>query len=514
MLAELKVAVDQDFDLVLPMEVLFDRERLTDLADWLAAEIRATAPAPSTPDGRSSDVAPVPATAPEPDTTAVPAAPSPGPARPVAPLRLTGSRRLKPMPVAEMISRAELEPDITATTAPEPAAVAPGAVLLTGATGFVGAFLLAELLNRGHDEVHCLVRAENPEHAVRRILANLESYHVDVAAHRDRIVPVAGDLTRPLLGLDERTFGDLHRQVGSIVHCGAMVKWTYPYGGLEPANVGGTREVLRLASRGAPRPVHFISTVGVFSSAEYPHSVVAESEDLRASGPLIVGYAQSKWVAEQMVRTAHERGVPTTIHRVNSGGHSITGAFNRLDHLNMMIKGCVEAGIAPEHVEMQLQPAPVDYIASAVVELGSRPSLSGQTFHLVNDSPMTWPQLFDCVADHGYPLQRLPFDEWRARITGARSGTMALLGLVPFLNDAVDDVKVPVSDSSLTRAALAGTGISCPPMDSTLVHTYLRRFVESGFIGQPAVSRRSLASTDPGPDGGRSADLEVAGTNR
>jgi hypothetical protein len=91
---------------------------------------------------------------------------------------------------------------------------------------------------------------------------------------------------------------------------------------------------------------------------------------------------------------------------------------------------------------------------------------------------------------------------------------MALLGLVPFLNDAVDDVKVPVSDSSLTRAALAGTGISCPPMDSTLVHTYLRRFVESGFIGQPAVSRRSPASTDPGPDGGRSADLEVAGTNR
>jgi thioester reductase-like protein len=522
MLAEVKAAVDQDFATTLPMEVLFQEDRLTGLAGWLAAEVRAAGPAVTEdtegPEGTQStedteDTAPE-ATAP-PDPTA-PADPSPPAARrPGPPLRLTGSGRLTPMTVADMTSRAELEADITATGEPEPVGVAPEAVLLTGATGFVGAFLLAELLSRRTGEVHCLVRAEDPAHALRRITANLESYDLDVAAHRSRIVPVVGDLAKPFLGLGEKRFAELPREIGSIIHCGGVVKWTYPYSRLEAANVAGTRQVLRLATLAVPRPVHFISTVGVFSSNEYPHETVAETADLRTSGPLVVGYAQSKWVAEQMVRTAHERGLPTTIHRINTGGHSATGAFNRLDHLNMMIKGCVEAGIAPDHVAMQLQPAPIDYVAGAVVELAARPDLSGGTFHLVNGAPMTWRELFDSVEEFGYPLRRLSFDDWRARITSARSGTMALLGLVPFLTDAVDDVKVPVSESTLTGAALAGTGVSCPPLDTALVHTYLRRFVSSNFVPPPAdAAGRAPVAAPPDRNGGTSPSLDAVGHNQ
>jgi thioester reductase-like protein len=249
--------------------------------------------------------------------------------------------------------------------------------------------------------------------------------------------------------------------------------------------VDGTREVLRLALRGpAPRPVHFISTVGVFSSAEFGAELVAEDQPLESSGPLVVGYAQSKWVAERMIRTATERGVPTTIHRINTGGHSRTGAFNRIDHLTMMLKGCIEAGIAPETVNVHLQPAPIDYVAAAVVEAAARPHLFGRTFHLVNETEMRWADLFGAVRDFGYPLELLPFEEWRDRITGRDSGTYALLGLVPFLTDAVDDVHVPYSDSTATRAAL-GDAVACPPFDPDLIHTYLRRFITSRFVGAP-----------------------------
>jgi thioester reductase-like protein len=473
MLAELKTAIDAEFELVLPMEVIFQEDRLRDLSRWLADQIR---PAEGVAVAASGTAPARPAA-----TRAEPAAD----ARPTPPLGLPRSSGQTAMTVADMAGRAELPAEITAKGEPEAAGVAPDAVLLTGGTGFVGAFLIEELLKRRSGPIYCLVRAEDLDHATRRVRSNLESYGVDAADHLARLVPVVGDLTKPLLGLGQDQFADLHRQVGSIIHCGAVVKWTYPYVGLEAANVSGTREVLRLATVGAPRPVHFISTVGVFSSKDYPHDTVTEAEDLLASGPLVVGYAQSKWVAELMVRTAEKRGVPTTIHRVNTGGHSVTGAYNRMDHLNMMIKGCVEAGVAPDHVAMQLQPAPIDYVAGAVAELSSGLAHRGGTFHLVNEDTMTWGQLFDCVAEFGYPLERLPFDEWRARITGANSGTMALLGLVPFLTDAVDDVKVPVSDTALTRAALAGSGVSCPPLDRTLIHTYLRRFVSSSFVEAP-----------------------------
>ncbi|WP_328432110.1 thioester reductase domain-containing protein [Streptomyces sp. NBC_00453] len=473
MMAELQTMVDRDLGITIPMEMIFDGSGLRSLAAWAAEELVETAETAETADTAHAAEASPSAVARAAEPAPV-AAPKPRP------------RRRKTMTVEEMAERARLEESIAPALPPEPVGTAPEATLLTGATGFVGAFLLAELLDRRSGDVLCLVRADDEAHALRRIVANLEAYGVDPEPYRERIVPLVGDLGEPLLGLDDGAFAALHAQVGSIIHCGGMVKWTYPYSGLEDANVAGTREVLRLATAGAARPVHFISTVGVFSSIDYTADLMHESDDLHSSGALAVGYAQTKWVAEQMVRTAHERGVPVTIHRINTGGHSRTGSFNRLDHLNMMLKGCIEAGIAPQDVRMPVQPAPIDYVAAAVVEVAGRPELSGRTFHLVNHGSLSWSQLFDHVEEFGYSMRRLPFDEWKERVTNRSSGTMALLGLAPFLNDTVDDVRLPLSDSAETRSALDPAGLVCPSLDADLVHTYLRRFVATGFIDAPA----------------------------
>ncbi len=476
MLAELKSAVDADLGTPVPLEEVFNADDLAGLARLIAGRLRATLPA----------TGPATAQTPAAQSTADVNGEGAAPGRPTAPRPALRTGRLKAMSVEEMTELARLDPEIAAVGPPLPPGAAPAGTFLTGATGFVGAFLLDELLRRTDGDVHCLVRARDPEQALGRILDNLAGYGIDVSGHRARIIPVPGDLAKPGLGLEPAAADTLYQECGSFLHCGGVVKWTYPYRTLAPANVDGTREILRLALRGpAPRPVHFISTVGVFSSAEFGAGPVTEEQPLDTSGPLVVGYAQSKWVAEQMIRNAAERGVPATIHRINTGGHSRTGAFNRLDHLNMMLKGCIEAGIAPETVNVQLQPAPIDYVAAAVVETAARPHLHGRTFHLVNDSEMTWPELFGVVREFGYPLELLPFDDWRGRITGRDSGTMALLGLVPFLVDAVDDVRVPRSDTAATSRALGGTGLSCPPLDRDLINTYLRRFIASRFVDAP-----------------------------
>jgi thioester reductase-like protein len=389
------------------------------------------------------------------------------------------------MTVEQMSALAELDPAIAVRPHLVGSGDAPSAVLLTGATGFVGAFLLGELLRSRDDDVLCLVRAEDEDHAMRRLLDNLAAYGVEVGPARSRIRPVVGDLAAPRLGLTDQAFADLHDSIGSVFHNGATVKWTYPYSRLAPSNVHGTQEVLRLATLGAPRPVHFTSTVGVFSSAEDDRDVVHEDDDLASSGPLVVGYAQSKWVAERMVRTAHDRGLPVTIHRINTGGHSRTGAFNRLDHLSMLIKGCIEAGIAPLDARMPLQPAPVDFVARGIVELASQPEFTGRTSHLVNPSRMSWADLFDHVERLGHPVRRLPFDDWRERVITRRSGTVALLGLAPFLAESADHVRLPFSASAATQQALGRAGISCPPLDARLIGTYLDAFARNGFIRPP-----------------------------
>jgi thioester reductase-like protein len=501
MLVELQSRVERDFGLSVPLAALFDAGSLTGLAGWLGAELDEPQPwaaptepaaAPGSPVVGAAPAAQLQPAAPteaaaigEPSLIKMRAAPSASAPAAAPTARRTGSR-IRSMTVEQMTELAILDPSIRPGAPAEPLGQAPRAVLLTGGTGFVGAFLLAELLGRPIGEVYCLVRAEDEAHAMRRILDNLDSYGIDIdAAGRSRIRPVVGDLGQSKLGLSESDFADLHARVGHIFHNGATVKWTYPYSGLAEANVGGTREVLRLATFGAARPVHFTSTVGVFSSRDDDRDVVREDDELSSSGPLVVGYAQSKWVAEKMVRNAGERGLPITIHRINSGGDSRSGAFNRADHLCMLIKGCIEAGIAPLDARMPLQPAPVDYIARAIVELSFQDDFRGRTSHLVNHQPMSWVELFDHIERFGYEIHRLEFPDWKDRVTGRRSGTLALLGLVPFLNDTVDHVRLAVSDSSATRAALRGSGVSCPPLSGDLISTYLERFVSKGFVRPP-----------------------------
>jgi thioester reductase-like protein len=397
------------------------------------------------------------------------------------------------MTVAELVAKSALDPDIAARCGRAPHAVAePAAVLLTGATGFLGAFLLDELLRQSNAQIHCLVRARDAAEGMRRIRANLRSYLLDDEQLERRVTAVPGDLSRPLLGLGSARFAALAERVDSIYHCGAAVKWTYPYAALEPANVLGTREILRLATTAAPRPVHFISTVGVFSSAEFAATTVAETEPLESSGPLSVGYAQTKWVAERMVRTAGEHGLPVSIYRPSIGADSRTGAFNPHDHLCLTLAGAIKLRCAPD-CEMPVQIAPVDFVARATVHLSLREQ-PGTTVHLVNHRAVTWTALFDTVNAVGYPLARLPLAAWKALLMQqTRSGSdNPLLGLLPFLVDALDTCWLPTFADARSRAALTPAGIDCPAIDAALLRTYLGRFVTTGWAA-PAHAARAEA---------------------
>ncbi len=369
----------------------------------------------------------------------------------------------------------------------------PSGIFLTGATGFVGAFLLHELLLQTHADIYCLVRASDLKEGKKRIQSSLESYLLWDESLSCRIIPVVGDLSQPLLGLSQKEFQAMAELVDVIYHNGAWVHHTTPYSVLKAANVLGTQEVLRLASQVKVKQVHFISTKSVFSSVDDSEvRVVREDDSLDDYQLPSVGYSQSKWVAEQLVTIARNRGLPVCIYRIGRvSGHSQTGVFNRNDFLYKLIIGCIQLGSVPEK-EMIEDMAPVDYISSAIVHLSKQKESLDKAFHFVNHQPFNSRMLLNVLNSFGYPLQQISYDQWRKYLlkVAERSPEHTLYPLVSFFPSRSSEKETSnlgtlQFDCQNTLNGLAGTSIVCPPVDEQLLSTYLSHLIHNGFLMPP-----------------------------
>jgi len=180
-----------------------------------------------------------------------------------------------------------LDPDIRPEASLVPIGPDPGHALLTGATGLLGTFLLHDLLRQTASTVHCLVRAPDAATGMERLRQSLDAYALWDNDFGRRIVPVLGDLAQPLLGLNRRQFDELASRLDVIYHNGAFVNFIHPYKTLEAANVLGTQEVLRLASCGRIKTVHYVSTISVFDGAGRDgQRIIGEDECLDHGGQL------------------------------------------------------------------------------------------------------------------------------------------------------------------------------------------------------------------------------------
>ena len=381
----------------------------------------------------------------------------------------------------------------------------PGDVLLTGATGFLGAFLLRDLMRTTGARVHCLVRAADEADALDRLRANLQWYRSWDDIDPDRLRVVVGNLALPRLGLTEAGFDALAATVDMVYHAGAVVNWLQPYGSLKPANVSGTVEILRMAARHRTVPVHYVSTTGVFPNAGSDRPLTVRD----ATGPgaaLPSGYVQTKWVAEQIIGLARDRGMPVTVHRVDLiAGDQHHGACQTRDFVWLTLKGLLQAAAVPANLGGVLHLTPVDYVSAAVLALSRSSAATGATLHVYNESGLSFRYAVDRLRKRGYPLAELDWETWRARVVADRDN--ALITLLDAFELMVSDSTgfYPPIDATETTAALAGTGIECPELTEELFDTYVDFFVEVGYF--PPVPDRSARRGDLGRE---SAHLPAA----
>lgn len=370
---------------------------------------------------------------------------------------------------------------------------APRAILLTGATGFVGAHLLADLLRTTDAELYCLVRDGAKLPPRQRLEAVLQRYRIALnASQHARIHIVPGNVAEHDFSLTPAAYRALSRDIDLIYHSASAVNFIQPYAYMKRDNVQGLREIIRFAAHSRTKPLMLLSTISVYSWGHLHTGkrVMRESDDIDQNLPAVsrdIGYVRSKWVMEKIADLAAAQGLPLMTFRLGYATcHSRTGVNADYQWWGRLVKTCISSGTVPDLRDMREGLTTVDYMTRAIAHVSRNPQALGQKFNLIHqgDNNLTLREFFSLLErEFGYRFRPLPFAQWRAQ--WENDSDAPLYPLLSLFKDPMVDELSTVElyqdtyrwDCSNLQRFLQGSGIDEPRFTRQLLLNYLQHAI-------------------------------------
>ncbi len=276
----------------------------------------------------------------------------------------------------------------------------PKHVFLTGASGFLGTYVLAKLLNDPQAIVIALVRSE------ARLKEAVKHYRLTV--DWSRVTILVGDLSAPLFGMSEESFAQTAKSVEAVIHNGAEVNGLFEYSMLKAANVEGTKMAIRLAALGGAHLV-YVSSISALAGAKEGRQDAPPLNPKRIQR-VASGYGQTKRVSEHLVMAAQEKGLAAAIVRPGTIGP--VGSWNDNDTITKLFRGMLQMKAAPR-LYQNISAAPVDWVADVAVAAAT-PAARHAVLNVVG-LPVDFDSL--CPAE----LKRVPLAEFVGCITSGNA---------------------------------------------------------------------------------------------
>ncbi|KID73753.1 gramicidin S synthetase 1, partial [Metarhizium brunneum ARSEF 3297] len=329
-----------------------------------------------------------------------------------------------------------------------------GNVFLTGATGFVGAHLLVNLLQCPQvRSVCCLVRSDSHASARKKMGRNLEKYHLQHLAteFESKIKILLGDFSKPRLGLSEPAFLALAESTSVVFHLGAQINYNEPYLANRAANMTGVLNMIQLAVASRPKALHYASSMAAFGPTGLVADKVGELTEDAPLQPYLdttvayeTGYGQSQWVSDEMLCQLMKRGFPAAVYRMGAVVcNSKDGVGNPDDFLSRLTADCFRLGIYPHLPDQRKEMIPVDYVAPAMRMMVMSNRNLGKVYHLTPGvrENISVNEYFRIAQQHtGIALSALAYGDWvHALLQADKSGVE--LGLKPLFPMLMERVK-------------------------------------------------------------------------
>ncbi|PTL60605.1 SDR family oxidoreductase [Paraconexibacter algicola] len=346
--------------------------------------------------------------------------------------------------------------------------------VVTGATGFIGRHLVAELLANRKGDVHVLVRSGSK----KKLAALMEGWGPQAAK---RVKPVVGDLAKPRLGVSKKWIAEHQGKIGHVFHLAAIYDMTADDATNELLNTGGTRHAVEFANAVGAGIFHHTSSV----AAAGAHRGLFREDMFDEGQKLPSAYHRTKFESEKIARTETE--IPFRVYRpAVVVGHSQTGEMDKIDgpyYFFKLIQKLRDAMppwlplVGPELGHTNI--VPVDFVAKAMDHIAHQKGLDGQAFHLTAPKSIRSGEVLNIFARTAHaPQFAIRVDK---KLTDALpKGTISMLLKLPALKGIRDgilkDVGIPPEvvehvgfscqfDTRDTERALKGSGIAVPPLE-------------------------------------------------
>ncbi|MCB0336318.1 MAG: thioester reductase domain-containing protein, partial [Bdellovibrionales bacterium] len=366
-------------------------------------------------------------------------------------------------------------------------------ILLTGATGFFGSELLKRLLDLTSfsGRIICIVRARDDSHAMERVKNALKRVGVtNYEQVKNRLIVVSGDLSEDYLGLSLKNYRRIGRLTAKIIHGAAEVNLFKDLSNLYASNVIATRQLLAFALENHIKQFDFISTLSVFVASDRNRGSFFEDDALTHTKHMFGGYAQSKWIAEVLVRNVQAPKLTRRIYRLGLiTGDSSSGHSAGHDYLKEFIQGVTEIGSVPRSaLDLAVDVTPVDYAADALVRISMQKTTNGLScFHIANSRGATLHEIREALRVSGVEVALLDAHEWQEKFSQIGSYSRSQLSAKLALCAACDSERTFASkrtfdlfqatdtnfDCSSTKATLKRFGMACPQVSQELLMKYV-----------------------------------------
>jgi thioester reductase-like protein len=364
------------------------------------------------------------------------------------------------------------------------AAVHFGQVLLTGATGFLGPFLLRSLLDQTSATYTVLMRAADPAAGRERLQTALATAGLldarTAAEFATRVRVICGDVASPRLGLSAAAWSELAQTTDTIIHNAALVDYVLDYQALRAANVEATRELIALACTAQRKQLNFVSSTTIFGWSDKRNLFEHDSNPEMLG--LDFGYAQTKWVGEQLILQAREQGVEATIYRPAFVTASTAAFGHSSDIVVRLLSFMIKYGIAP-NADIQLSFMPVDIAAHNIVAVMTSAGAREPVFHVTVDE---YYNIVDVTTqinkDHGVLFRYVDLAEFSRQMKILATAEDPVFPLVDFVARAHSKVVVMEGKryrNTAFRQAIDRSGAGAPLAGLQETMSYLMTYLKA-----------------------------------